>query len=209
MADYLNFTKIIPPAPNDPNVDVAAQVNANWDLLDTKLQPYIIGGTLTLAEAGQEFFDANFRFSVWTGAASRIPDTIDDGWSAWTALPMFTNRVARAGFTPRWRNNPNLRMVELSGGLLNNAAADPWTPGSLLTVNADSAGAIPASMQPIGGYHINESATALSAGTTVVSAGYVYIDKPGGNTFTRIRAQYLGGAGGGNFLQLDQVWWWY
>lgn len=209
MADYLNFSKILPPNPNDPNVNVVSQINANWDMIDNALKPYIKGGSLSLVEQGQEFFDSNFRFAVWTGSAQRLPDTIDDGWSSWTALPVASGRSNRSGFTPRWRNNSLYRMVELSGGYLFDASANPWTAGSLITLNADSAGAIPASMAPIGGYHICPCATALSAGTTVVSDGYLWIDKPGGNTFCRLRAQYLGGTGGGNFLQIDQGWWWY
>lgn len=208
MADYLNFTKIVPPNPNDPTVDVN-DINDNWDLLDTKLNPYINGGTLVVIEAGQEYFDPSFRYSVWTGSATRNPDTIDDNWSAWTALPVASSRAIRPSFTPKWRNNSVLRMVELTGGFLFDASANPWTMGSLITLNADTSGAIPSSMQPIGGSHSTEAATSLSAGTTVCAAAYIYIDKPGGNTFTRIRAQYLGGPGGGNFIQLEQVWWWY
>lgn len=206
---YFNFTKITPPAPNDPVVNEVTQLNDNWDHLDTKLNPYINGGSISGLESGQELFDGSFNFGVWDGAALRIPDDIDAGWSAWTALPMFTNRVARSGFTPRWRNNSLYRMVELAGGVLNNVAADPWPLGSFLTINADSTGAIPSSMQPVDGVHISPCATALTAGTSVVASGYAYIDKPVGNTFTRIRVQYMGGPGGGNFVQLDQIWWWY
>lgn len=210
MADYLNFSKILPPKPNDPVVDEAAQLNANWDLLDTKLAPYMgIGGTLTLTEAGQEYFDTNVRFAVWDGAAARIPDDIDAAWSAWTAMPMSSPRVIRPSFTFRWRNNSILRMVELSGGVLFDGAASAWTMGSKFTLNADSSGAIPASMVPIGGTRISPCATALTAGTNVVCGAIATIDKPGGNTFCRVQAQYMGGSGGGNFIQLDQVWWWY
>lgn len=206
---YMNFTKIAPPAPNDPTVNEVTQLNNNWDLLDSKLSPYMSGGAISDIETGQEIFASGFRFGVWNGAAVRTPDDIDAAWSAWTAIPMFSPRVVRAGFTPRWRNNSLLRMVELSGGVLFNAAADPWTMGSLFTINADSAGAIPASMTPVGGTSRSPAATGLTAGTTVVAGALAIIDKPGGNTFTRIQCQYMGGPGGGNFIMLDQVWWWY
>ena len=206
---YFNFTKITPPAPNDPLVDEVAQLNNNWDHIDTKLSPYLTGGTLTDVETGQEFLDTNLRFAVWDGAAIRIPDDIDGAWSAWTALPMFAPRVARASYTPRWRNNSAYRMVELAGGAQFNVAQDPWTLGGYFTLNADSAGAIPASMIPIGGTHVSQAAAALSAGTTVVAGAMIRIDKPGGNTFCRVSVQYMGGPGGGNFIQLDRVWWWY
>jgi hypothetical protein len=206
---YFNFTKIAPPAPNDPNVNEVTQLNDNWDHLDSKLSPYMSGGALTGLETGQEVFASGFRFAVYDGSGVRSPDDIDAAWSAWTNLPMFAPRVIRAGFTPRWRNNSLLRMVELSGGVLFNAAADPWTMGALLTINADSAGAIPASMAPIGGSSRSPAATSLTAGTSVVSGAFCIIDKPGGNTFCRIQAQFMGGPGGGNFLMLDQVMWWY
>lgn len=206
---YLNFQKITPAAPNDPQVNEVTQLNDNWDTLDAKLLPYMSGGSISGIETGQEIFASGFRFGVWNGSTTRIPDDIDAAWSAWTALPMSSPRVARGGFTPRWRNNSLLRMVELSGGVLFNAAADPWTMGSLFTVNSDTSGAIPSSMTPVGGTSRSPAATGLTAGTTVVAGALIIIDKPGGNTFNRIQAQYMGGPGGGNFIMLDQVWWWY
>ena len=206
---YLNFTKITPPAPNDPTVNEVTQLNNNWDHLDTKLQPYLIGGGLSGIETGQEYLNGSFRFIVWDGAAERLPDDIDGAWSAWTALPIFAGRAARPSFTPRWRNNSLLRMVQLSGGFLFDGAAGAWTLGGYFTLNADSAGAIPASMVPIGGTHTQPVATALSAGAVVVAGGSITVDKPGGNTFCRIRGQYMGGPGGGNFMQTEQVQWWY
>lgn len=209
MTDYLNFTKIVPPSPNDPVVNLVSQITTNWDMLDTQLQPYIKGGTISNLETGQEFFDANFRFALWDGTTTRIPDTIDDAWSSWTNMPLATGRAPRpSGPILKWRNNSLLRMVELTGGLHYDTAQDPW-PAGLQLINADSTGAIPSSMQPVGGYHIAQCAAGLSSGTTVVAGGYIYVDKPAGNTFTRIRGQYMGGPGGGNFLELDQVWWWY
>lgn len=207
MADYLNFTKIAPPKPNDPVVNEATQLNANWDLLDTKLQPYIIGGTLTLAEVGQEFFDNNFRYGVWDGAVQRIPDDIDASWSAWTALPILAPRAIRTGFTPRWRNNSILRMVELSGGVQFDGPANAWTLGSAFQINSLAAGSPTSALAPIGGTHKSQAAGALTAGASVVAGAAITVDSSGG--FCRINAQYMGGPGGGNFIQLDQVWWWY
>lgn len=206
---YLNFNKITPPAPNDPTVDEVEQLNDNWDVLDTKLAPYISGGAVNDLETGQEVFASGFRFAVWDGTTARVPDDIDAGWSAWTALPILAPRVARGSFTPRWRNNSAYRMVELAGGVLFDAAAAAWTMGSLFTVNSDTSGAIPSSMQPIAGSHISPCAVGLPTSPALVATGYISVDKPGGNTFTRVRAQYMGGPGGGNFLMLDQVWWWY
>lgn len=205
---YFNFQKITPPAPNDPTVNEVTQLNNNWNDLDTKLQPYLIGGTLTLAEAGQEYFDANFRYTVWDGVSvSRVPEDIDAAWSAWTALPMLSPRAIRPSFTPRWRSNSALRMVELSGGVQFNAAADVWTMGSAFQLNQLASGSPPSSLQPIGGLHRSQCAAALTAGTSVVAAGRISCEVDTG--FVKISAQYMGSGGGGNFLMLDQVWWWY
>lgn len=206
---YLNFNKITPPAPNDPNVNEVTQLNNNWDHLDVKCQPYMVGGALSGVETGQEYLNGSFRFIVWDGAAERVPDDVDAAWSAWTTMPMLAPRVARTSFAFKWRNNSLIRQVQLVGGVYFNAAQDPWTLGGYFTLNADSVGAIPASMVPIGGTHTGQAATALSAGTTLVAGASVTVDKPGGNTFCRVRAQYMGGPGGGNFIMLDQVRWWY
>lgn len=207
MANYFNFNKIVPAAPNDPFVDEVAQLNSNWDQLDTKLAPYMNGGTLSLAQAGQEFFDAGFRYGVYDGAAQRLPDDIDGAWSAWTAIPMLAPRVIRTGLTPRWRSNSLLRVVELSGGVQFDATANPWTMGSSFQFNALSAGSPANTLGPIGGKHVSPCGTGLTAGTTVVASGYITIDTSG--SFVRMAAQYLGGPGGGNWVQLEQVWWWY
>lgn len=206
---YLNFNKITPAVPNDPLVNEQTQLNDNWTQLDTKLSPYPNQTTPTGMEAGQEYFDGTGRFAVWDGAAIRLPDDIDSAWSAWTTMPILAPRVARSGFILKWRNNSLLRKVELNGGVQADGVASAWTLGTLFAYNSDTAGAIPASMTPIGGTHVSQAAAGLSAGTTVVAAGYIYVDKPGGNTFVRVRGQYLGGPGGGNFVMCDQVSWWY
>lgn len=206
---YLNFNKIVPPAPNDPNVNEVTQLNDNWDELDNKLAPYIVGGTIFNVEDGQEFFNSDFDFCVYDTASGVGPDDISEGWSAWTTLPMATGRFPRPSFTPKWRNNPTYRMVELSGGVLFDAAAGPWPLGSNFLINADTSGSPPGSMQPIGNLHHSPAASGLTSGGSVVAAGFITVEQPLGHSFTRIRAQYLGGPGGGNFIMLDQVWWWY
>lgn len=207
MANYFNFTKITPVAPNDPLVDEVTQLNNNWDQLETKLTPYMNGGAIGMAQAGQETFDGSFRYAVWDGAALRIPDDIDAAWSAWTAIPMLAPRVIRPSFTARWRSNSILRMVELSGGIQFDAAANPWTMGSSFQFNTLGAGSPANTLGPIGGKHVSPVATALTAGTSVTANGIVTIDTSG--SFVRMAAQYLGGGGGGNFMELEQVWWFY
>jgi hypothetical protein len=83
---YFNFTKIAPPAPNDPNVNEVTQLNDNWDHLDSKLSPYMSGGALTGLETGQEVFASGFRFAVYDGSGVRSPDDIDAAWSGLVSL---------------------------------------------------------------------------------------------------------------------------
>jgi hypothetical protein len=208
---YLNFNKITPPAPDDPLVNEVTQLNDNWDQLDSKLQPYLVGGTISNVETGQEFFSgANFRYAVWDGAATIVPDDIDAGWSAWTNLPMASGRFVRSGFQPKWRNNSTYRMVELSGGVQFDSGAGTWTLGSSFLLNADSSGSPPLSMLPVGGKVICQAATGLTTGTSVVASARIVVENPGGtSSFVRISGQYMGGPGGGNFIMLEQVWWWY
>lgn len=206
---YFNFLKVAPAAPNDPVVNEVTQINNNWDHLDLKLQPYMIGGTISGVETGQEFFDSNFRYAVWDGAATIIPDDIDAGWSAWTNFPIASGRFARAGFTPKWRNNSLYRMVECTGGFNFDAGAGAWPMGTAFLLNGDTSGSPPASMVPVGGRHVGQAATALTGGTSVVAAARIVAEIPGGSSFVRLTGQYMGAGGGGNFIQLDQVWWWY
>jgi hypothetical protein len=206
---YLNFTKITPAAPNDPNVDEAAQLNANWDLLDAKLAPYMVGGTISNVQQGQEFFSgADTRYAVWDGTATRIPDTMDTGWSAWTNFPMAGTFTARSGFRPKWRVNTIIRRVECVGGVIWDAAGNAWSNG-LWQIFADAAGDVPATYLPVGGKAVCIGAGPSTSAGNNVAASYFVIDKPVGYTNLRIQGQYLGGLGGGNFIQLDQVGWWY
>jgi hypothetical protein len=210
VTDYLNIQKIVPLPPLDPNVNVATQLNSNWDLLDTKLAPYQNGTTVTPTETGQEYINSSGRYAVWDGAAERVPDDIDSAWSAWTNLPLFSSRAIRTGFQPKWRNNSLLRMVQLTGGFQADSSASAFTPANIYFVTDDNAaGGIPQSMKPIGSKHICPCAVALTAGSVVVASGYMTIDAPGGAANCRLRVQYLGGPGGGNFVMLDQIWWWY
>lgn len=205
---YIPFNRIQPPAPNDPLVNEQSQLNANWDLLDSKLKPYYYGGTISNVEVGQEFFSgSNFNFAVWDGTAPVIPEAIPEGWTAWTNLPVATGRSARAGFTPQWRSNPLYRMVELSGGFLYDGASSAWPTQTLVTLNQAAANSPASSFAPVSGKDVQPCSVALTDGTSIVAGGLVTIDVSGG--FVRIRGQYMGGPGGGNFFMLDSVWWWY
>lgn len=205
---FFDFDPIAPPAPNDPLVDEAEQINANWDQLDAKLTPYTNLGVILNMETGQERIDTDGRLAVHTGSGLRKSDNVDDAWSDWTAIPLIAPYVARTSLAPYWRENSLLRKVELAGGILNAAAANPW-PFSLATITTDATAGIPIAYLPFGGKHVSPCASALASAPQVVAGGYAIVDRSGANNFVRIRLQYLGGPGGGNFLQLEQIQWWY
>src|SRR5882757_10601962 len=105
-------------------VDVVAHINNNWDDIEAKLSNLtLLPSLLPSPETGQElaFSSAQTRFRVWTGAAYRDPDPIDPSWSAWTALPLSANVVARTGTTPRFRTNSLIRQVQLTGAIQKDA----------------------------------------------------------------------------------------
>jgi len=207
---YFNFTKIVPPAPNDPTVNEVTQLNNNWDHIETKLTPYVNGGSLSGLETGQEYLGApGPRAAVWNGTARREPDDIDAAWTAWTAVPIISPRVTRPGNILKWRQNPLMRKVELRGGVLFDASSNAWTLGATFLITNDVAGGIPGTSFPVGVAMIGPTPTAIAAAPAIVAGAYVTVDKPGANTFCRIRVQYMGGPGGGNFIALDQIWWWY
>lgn len=203
---YLNFTKITPAAPNDPFVNVVTHLNNNWDEIDTKLFAHtLMNITLVNPDQGQDFVTGLQKFRIWTGAAYREPDDIDSAWSAWTALPLSGNVAPRVGFTPRWRSNSLLRLVELAGGIQKDGAGSAW-PAALVVATTGTSG-IANTFLPIGGVVYQQSAAALPTSSTNSAAGWHTIDVSG--AWVRIQTRYSGGPGGGNFVMLDGIKWWY
>lgn len=201
---YFNLLQIAPPSPNDPLVNEVTQINNNWDDIDTKIGALTTTtGTITSPEQGQEYITNTGRTRVWNGAANRDPDDIDASWTAWTALPVAATVAVRPSFTPRWRNNTALRRVELAGGILKDAGAGAW-PAAVVVVTTGVSG-IPDTLQPIGGVTRQMSAAALPA--TGGTGAWWQVDT--NTSFVRLRTRYMGPAGGGNFIQLDGIEWWY
>lgn len=202
---YFNFTKITPAAPNDPFVNEVTQINNNWDEIDNKLTQQS-NGTPPVPDTGQEWISGG-RFLAWNGTAVRNPDDIDSGWSSWFALTLSANVVVRPGFTPRWRNNSIIRRVELDGGIQKDAGASVWPAGTLQTITAPGTFNIVSGFAPIGGLTYQSSAAALPSGGNQASSGWHTIDVNTG--IVRIQTSYVGGSGGGNFIMLDGIEWWY
>lgn len=203
---YFNFTKVAPPSPSDPLVNVTTHLNNNWDEIETKFSSLItMSGNIINAEAGQEAVGSVAQsFYVSNGApfVMRSADDIQTSWSAWTAIPLNAAVVARASFTPRYRTNSVLRLAELSGGVQKDAPASAWPAALVVITNL-----LPLSIVPIGNLSFQQSAAAIPTTPANGSAGYHLIDTNGPNT--RIQVRYAGGPGGGNFIMLDGIKWWY
>lgn len=207
---FWSFNKIAPPAPDDPQVDVDTQLNDNWDLADEKLslisqEPVL--NVLLDAEVGQEWI-YNGRLGVWDGAALVFPEDIEAAWTPWEILVLTAPTGPRTSFTPKWRRNTLVKQVELSGGVIYNSAAAWPTSFTVFSADTEVAG-IPIAYQPNGGITYVAAATSIPSGVNRGAGANIAIDVPGVNPSCRLRARFMGGSGGGNFIALDGVRWYY
>lgn len=208
---YFNFTKIVPPNPNDPTANVASQINANWDEAERVLSAQMNGGAAVVnPEYGLEVIDyVNKKIQFYDGAAFQTAVNIDAGWNAWQPIAPKSPIAVRSGFTPRWRNHPVLRCVQIAGRVQNGTT--PATFGTAtFEISADTGNGVPDSMKPFGGQVVyNNSATApISPSTT--SATYLTVAANGtaGNN-VKISGRFMGTSDGTSSLVLDNVQWWY
>jgi hypothetical protein len=212
---YFNFTKVTNP-PNDELVNVTTQINNNLDEIDTKVYPFNQKpsnfGAITKT-VGTEAFNPNSgfeeRISVWDGSAWRASLNHASPWSAWSALSIRSPAVIRTGFPVMYRTNNYRRQIQLSGGVLFDAAANAWPTGTTVEITSD--GALSASFAPD-----NTAQMAVQQGTagpiTTVNgfaSAVVLIEKKTTPDRTSVSIRYQGDAGGGNYVMLDGISWYY
>lgn len=207
---YFNFTKITPAAPNDPLVNEQTQLNDNWVHADEQLTPYVTEptpATMPGALAGQEWIYQD-RLAVWDGATLITPQDIKGAWGAWNQLFLDAPVNYRDGFIPFWRVNTLLRMVELGGGVIYGATA-AW-PASFTDISGTTTdpGVIPDTYQPVGG-RVYQVAACSQPTDDLGTAALISIDKHASLATVHLRARFQGGSGGGNYIQLDSVRWFY
>lgn len=206
---YANFNRIVPTDPNDPLVNLGTQLNANWDEAERLLTAQSQGGALVLnPEFGLEVIDyVNERIQIYDGAAFQVAADIDAAWTAWQPIATKAPIQPKAGFTPRWRQNPLIRLVQISGRVQNGAV-----PASFGTttyeISADTGNGIPDAMQPYGGQvnFNNCASTPISPSTS--SASYLMVSPNAGNN-VKISGRFMGTSDGTSTMQLDRVQWWY
>lgn len=210
---FINLTKITPAAPNDPTVNEVTQLNNNWDEINTRLEkmktsPGIIDVTdnpvANNVEIGMEAARSN-RLHVWDGSAWRFTDVHDTGWSAWTNIPLSISVASRPGFIPQYRTNSLLRLGELRGCLLKDGIASAWTHN--LNVVASNAVSQPiASFTPVTVFSYMLGTSIPTTPTTQTAAARGFINGVDG---WRLTVCWEGSSGGGNFISLDDMKWWY
>lgn len=211
---YFDFNYVTNP-PLDETVDEELQLNDNWEDLDIKLtgwnqKPSAIVGVVPI---GTEALDPlhpgdEYRIAVWDGSNWIRSLNHIATWGAWSNLTLRAPAVARAGFTPRIRINEWTREVQLSGGVLFNAAADPWPTGSDVEITADAAIASTFTPTP-GGRVCHQAATSQVTAASSFASALIIVSTKAAPARTAIDIRFQGDAGGGNFVQLDKLRWWY
>lgn len=211
---YFNFNYVTDP-PNDETVDEVTQLNDNWSELDTKLQGWnqkpsnivapIPVGTEALdpEHPGDEYRIAVYNGTNWVRSLNHILT-----WEAWQDLDIRSPVVSRPGFPPRIRVNQWKREIMLSGGVLFNAAADPWPTGSDVEITSDTA--IQSSLAPVpGGRICYQAATSQVTAANSFASAVIAVNIETTPARTSIKIRHQGDAGGGNFAMLDGLKWWY
>lgn len=207
---YINFTKIAPPAPNDPTVNEVTQLNNNWDEMERVLSTQQGLSPVVNPEAALEVIDLpNNKFRVHDGTVFNTADSIKAAWTSWNAVALLAPIVPRSGFTVRYRSNPILRRVEVHGAVQNGS-----TPASFgtatFTLTADTGG-IPDSLKPVGSRTLAYSCAGAFpiSGNTVTGSRFLVSANPTPGNSVRIQGRYLGVSDGTSSLILDGIAWWY
>lgn len=211
---YFNFNYVTNP-PNDELVNPTTQLNANFTELDDKIKGFNTQpNTIVSPPVGTEgLFPGtpstdNYRIGVWTGTEWIRTINANLAWEAWTTLNLLAPAVQRSSvFTPKYKINSVYARLVLGGGVLLNAAADPWPTGT--TVRITATGAIPIAYAPIGGWSYQPVAVASPTGAGGFSVAQAIVDAVTDPTDVRISIRYQGDAGGGNFVMLDSLGWWF
>lgn len=204
---FFNFT--LPAADGSSLVDEQVHLNDNWDKLDSRLTQLQSDTTNTIAApipVGTEAL-VNGDVQVWTGNAWRGPDNIPASWNAWYTLPI-AGVVARAGYEPRVRVNTMMRKTMIVGGVQYDAAASVWPAGEF-QITSDTSG-LDAQYAPQSGpvWAYGGASQSTSGGTTDYSGSRVKIEKHPTAAILKVTVQHQGlYDGGGNFIMLDGIGW--
>lgn len=219
---------IMPDQPGDPKVNVVTQLDENWDKFDDRLTtiqlvtdvntiPVGMRETGMLIAGRQGGVDSLFRYN---GASFARCVDYTKFWTAWTLLALDIGRTHYPGAPLRWRRNSELRMIELSGGIISNITL-PTSYTSI--VNTITGSGIPNTNRPIGSSDGRAFAVVAAfpqvdpAPASQYSSGTVLVKGNGPNTEVDIQIKWEGQdtppaappAGEGRGFFVDRLRWFY
>lgn len=216
MSNYFDFNYVTDP-PNDEKVSVVDQLNDNWQELDDKLTvfnqlPANFGAFAV--PIGTEAYDPDpahaepDRIAVWTGSIWARGISAATAWGqAWQTIAIRSPLVIRTGFPVKARINNVIRCIQLTGGVYVNATQDAWNTATTYEITTDTA--IQSDLAPVNGMHIQQCAAGAITTANGFASSVVTIEPKTSPSRTSISVRYQGDAGGGNFISLDNVRWWY
>lgn len=211
---YFDFNYVTDP-PNDETVDEVTQLNDNWQEVANKINPFNQSPadfTGITVPKGTEAFDPEHagsenRIAAWNGTTWIRSLNHGSAWNAWQLVPIRAPRVLRTGFPVAIRVNQVTRHVVLMGGVLFDAGSGAWTTNTTYEITTDAA--IQQSLAPVGGLSYQQGATGMITTANGFASAVVEIKSATGPDRTAISVRYQGDAGGGNFIMLDGIEWWY
>lgn len=207
---YFNFNYVTNP-PLDELVNPTTQLNANWQEVDDKIKGFNTQpNTVINPPLGSEALHPvdTHRIGVWNGTEWIRSINPNLSWGVWTAFNLLAPAVQRSAvFTPKYKVNSVYARVALSGGVLFNVAADPWPTGT--TVRITDTGAIPIAYKPLGGWSYQTVAVSTPSGAGGFSSAQAIVDAVTDPSDIRISIRFQGDSGGGNFVMLDSLGWWF
>lgn len=205
--------------PNDELVNAETQLNANFQDLEDKLVGFNQSpGVITSPPTGIEAFfptvdgdNSHQRIAVYDGTTWRLSRNMTSTWGPWQSMTAVLDpiRSERTVAPLVFKVNTYMRRVVMSGGLHFNVAQAAW-PLSRTAVFATGSGIIPTYAPAGGGLAYFQAATSQVTGANQVATAVievVYESAPVARVAIYITFQ--GDAGGGNFVQFDNVEWWY
>lgn len=212
---YFNFNFVTDP-PNDELVNVEAQINDNWEDVETKLLPFNQKpsdfGAIVKPKGTEAFRPTpgfEHRISAWDGAEWRSSLAHSTSWGLWQTVLIRAPTVIRPNFPVVARVNAMLRKVEISGGVLFDGAASAWPTGTTVEITADTA--IQTSFAPANA--AKQAFQQVATGAITVANGFAsavaIVEQKAGPDRTAISVRYQGDAGGGNFIMLDGLGWYF
>lgn len=211
---YFDLNLVTDP-PNDELVNHETQLNANWREIADKINrfnqsPADFSGIANLPKGTEGFTPEDpTRIGVWNGVEWSRGLNHNSSWTAWQPLGLRSPVVARPGYAPMAKVNVVSRRIALQGGVLYSAAADPWPTNSTIQITDDTS--IQYELQPAnGGLSVQQGATGQITTANGFACAAILIQRSTTPVnHTGIYVRYQGDAGGGNFVMLDGIEWWY